>query len=76
MCAMCALVASAGATGVRSWLQAHRGTWLTPARLRVATVAVFTLALLLATVAFSGSTKPEPRGAGHATRSAQASTER
>jgi hypothetical protein len=71
---MCALVASAGATGVRSWLQAHHGTWLTRERLRYATIAIFSVALLLATVGMSGSSKSQQPG--HAAAPVQASHSR
>jgi hypothetical protein len=54
------MAAAAGATGVRSWLQAQHVTWLTPARLRGATIALFVAALLVSTVGFSGSTPPPP----------------
>ncbi|MGI8921709.1 MAG: hypothetical protein ACR2HD_08600 [Solirubrobacteraceae bacterium] len=46
-----------GASGVRSWLQNHHLTWLTPRRLRVATIAVFVMAILVSSVGLSGSTK-------------------
>ncbi len=52
------MAAAAGATGARSWLQAHHVTWLTPARMRVATIALFVAAMLVSTVGFSGSSKP------------------
>jgi hypothetical protein len=52
MCMQCAATAAAAvgsASGIRAWLQRHAGAWLTPARLRVATIV-----LLLAAVAVSG----------------------
>ena len=55
MCAGCALTAMAGATGARAWLQAHHMTWLTPARMRAVTIAMFVIAILVSSVAFSGS---------------------
>jgi hypothetical protein len=61
MCAGCAMAAMAGATGVRSWLQAAHLTWLTPRRLRIATVTLFLVALLVSSVALSGTTKPPPQ---------------
>jgi hypothetical protein len=53
MCAQCmatATVAAAGATGVRAWLATRGWAWLTPGRLRRATVA-----LLIAGVAGAGT---------------------
>lgn len=55
MCAGCALAAMTGATGVRAWLQAHHLTWLTPTRLRKVTIALFAVAILVASVEISGS---------------------
>lgn len=52
-----------GASGARAWLQAHHLTWLTPARLRAATIALFAAAALVSTVGLSGSTKPPPASA-------------
>ncbi|HEY8867506.1 MAG TPA: hypothetical protein VIM22_11260 [Solirubrobacteraceae bacterium] len=49
------MAAMAGAAGVRAWLQAHHLTWLSEARLRRATIALFTVAILVSSVAFSGS---------------------
>jgi hypothetical protein len=62
------MAAAAGATGVRSWLQAQHLTWLTPKRLRAITVGLFVAALLVSTVGFSGSSKPplHHRSAAHA----------
>ena len=52
------MAAAAGATGVRTWLQAHHLTWLTPRRLRAATIALLAAALLVSSVGLSGSTPP------------------
>ena len=49
----------AGATGLRSWLQAKHLTWLTPKRLRAATIALFVAAFGISSVGLSGST-PAP----------------
>jgi hypothetical protein len=70
MCAGCAMAAAAGATGVRSWLQAHHLTWLTPARMHRVTIALMVVALAVSTIGFSGSTKPAHphRPAAHAAR--------
>jgi hypothetical protein len=61
MCAACAIAAAAGASGVRAWLQAHHLTWLTPMRMRVATIALLVAMLAVSSVAFSGTSKPDPR---------------
>jgi hypothetical protein len=57
----------AGATGTRAWLQAHHLTWLTPARMRAATIALFVVATLVSTVGLSGTTPPAKHSAAHAT---------
>jgi len=58
MCAACAMAAMAGATGARSWLQARHDTWLTPRRMKVATVSVFAAAAIGSTAGLKGSTPP------------------
>ena len=45
MCGACAMAAAAGPSGVRSWLHAHHLTWLTPRRMRAATIALVVVAL-------------------------------
>jgi hypothetical protein len=66
------MAALAGASGARSWLQAHHLGWLTPKRLRVATIALFVVATLVSSVGLSGSTKPQqPVAAHHATGQAR-----
>jgi len=70
MCAGCALAAMAGASGARSWLQAHHATWLTPRRMRAATVTIFVVAMLVSTVALKGSLAP-PSPSSQAVPSAQ-----
>jgi hypothetical protein len=55
MCAGCALAAMAGATGTRAWLQAHHLTWLTPGRMKAATVTLFIVAILVSSFGISGS---------------------
>jgi hypothetical protein len=52
------MAAMAGASGLRSWLQAHHLGWLTPQRLRVLTIAGFVVAMLGSSVTLSGSTAP------------------
>jgi hypothetical protein len=48
----------AGATGARSWLQAHHFGWLAPRRMKAATIALFAVATLVASIGLSGSTAP------------------
>jgi hypothetical protein len=60
------MAAAAGASGVRSWLQAHHLTWLTPRRMRAATVGLFAAATLVSSVGLNGSTKPAEPAAHHA----------
>ena len=52
------MAAMAGASGARSWLQAHHETWLTERRLKAATAGIFVAATLGSTVALQGSTPP------------------
>ena len=51
------MVAATGATGLRAWLRAHLPYWMTPKRLRVVTVTLFTVALLGSSVTLNGSTR-------------------
>jgi hypothetical protein len=55
------MTAFAGATGARAWLQAHHLTWLTPQRMRIATIALFVAAMLVSSVGLSGSTHAATR---------------
>lgn len=59
MCAQCmatAAAATAGATGLRAWLATRSWSWVTPRRLRRATVAVMVAALVVAaTMSGTGS---------------------
>jgi hypothetical protein len=64
MCVGCVMAAAAGASGTRSWLQARHLTWLTPKRLRAATIALFVAAFGISSVGLSGSTPP-PHHAAH-----------
>jgi len=57
------MAATAGASGVRAWLQAQHLTWLTPRRMRVVTVALLVAAFAISSVGISSSTPP-PRHAG------------
>jgi hypothetical protein len=62
------MAAAAGATGARSWLQARHRTWLTPRRMRAATIALCVAAFGVSAVGLSGSTphhaKPPPIATG------------
>jgi hypothetical protein len=49
------MAAMAGASGARTWLQAQHASWLTPARMRVATVGVFAAAAIGSSLTLSGS---------------------
>jgi hypothetical protein len=52
------MAAMAGASGARVWLQARHETWLTPRRMKVATVSVFAAATIGSTVGLKGSAPP------------------
>jgi hypothetical protein len=58
MCAGCIMAATAGASGVRAWLQARHLTWLTPRRMRAVTLALLVAAVAISSVGISGSTPP------------------
>jgi hypothetical protein len=47
------MAAMAGASGARSWLQSV--PWLTPARLKALTIALFVVAFAVSSVMLSGS---------------------
>jgi hypothetical protein len=49
-----------GASATRSWLQAQHITWLTPQRMKVATVALFTAAAIGSSATLGGSSAPQP----------------
>jgi hypothetical protein len=49
------MAAAAGASGVRSWLQTRHMTWLTPKRLRAATLMLFVAAFGVSSFGLSGS---------------------
>ena len=69
-CMLNAMAASAGATGARSWLGHKRFTWLTPGRLRFATILLVTAALVASATLVSGSSSGRPHASGHATAAA------
>ncbi len=58
MCAQCmaaAATAAAGATGIRAWLATRGWAWVTPTRLRHATIGLLVVALgAAATLSGSG----------------------
>jgi hypothetical protein len=58
MCAQCAMLAASAATGARSWLAAGGFRWITPARLKAATIMLIALAVVGGSLRFSGSTPP------------------
>jgi hypothetical protein len=60
------MAAAAGASGVRSWLQTRHMTWLTPRRLRAATVVIMVVAFAVSSVGLGGSDKPPQPRANHA----------
>jgi hypothetical protein len=61
------MAAATGATGARTWLQNSHATWLTPRRMRVATIGVMGAAFAVSTVGLSGSTPNTHPVAAHAT---------
>jgi hypothetical protein len=52
------MAAAAGATGARTWLQNIHYTWMTPKRLKRATIALMAAAAVVSTVGINGSTPP------------------
>lgn len=62
------MAATAGASGVRAWLQAQHLTWLTPQRLRAVTIGLVIAAFSVSSIAISGSTPPPAHHALAATR--------
>jgi len=67
MCAGCVMAAAAGASGARSWLAARHLTWLTPARMKRATLALFVVAFGFSSVTLGGSSAAtQARGTAHA----------
>jgi hypothetical protein len=58
MCAQCmmgATIAAAGATGTRAWLAGKSFRWMTPSRLRRATVFLVAVGFVISAVGFHGS---------------------
>jgi hypothetical protein len=61
----CAMAAATGATGARTWLQNSHATWLTPRRMKVATIGVVGAAFAVSTVGLSGSTPSHHQTTAH-----------
>ena len=60
MCSACMIAATAGASGVRAWLQTRHFAWLTPRRMRALTITLVVAALAVSSVAFSSSSTDAP----------------
>jgi hypothetical protein len=73
MCAGCVMAATAGASGVRAWLQAQHRTWLTPRVMRVVTVGLLLGAVAISSVGLQGSTPAPKTPANHVAPSAPSS---
>jgi hypothetical protein len=58
MCAACVMAATAGASGVRAWLQTRHLTWLTPKRMKAVTIGLVVVAFAISSVGISSSTPP------------------
>jgi len=52
---MGAMTATASASGIRAWLGNRGWTWMTPKRLRFATLALIATALVVSALSFGGS---------------------
>jgi hypothetical protein len=52
------MAATAGASGVRAWLQTRHLTWLTPKRMKAVTIALVVAAFAISSVGISSSTPP------------------
>ena len=61
MCVQCAIGATSaaaavgGASGIRAWLGARGFAWMTPGRMRVATIALLAMGVIGASVGVSGA---------------------
>jgi hypothetical protein len=60
------MAAASAATGFRSWMQTHPVPWLTPKRMRRATIAAMVAAGLVSTIGMSGSGTTASASTGHA----------
>jgi hypothetical protein len=54
-CAAAATTAVGAASGIRVWLKLKAGAWLTPKRMRFATISLLTLAVLGSGIALGGT---------------------
>jgi hypothetical protein len=54
-CAATAAAAVGSASGIRAWLRAHGGSWLTPGRMRAVTVGLLVLAVAVSGLGLGGS---------------------
>lgn len=54
-CAATATVAVGSASGIRAWLKMHAGSWLTPARMKLVTIALLSLAVVASGIGLGGS---------------------
>lgn len=60
MCMQCmatAMTSGAAVTGARSWLATRNYSWLTPLRLKRATICLFAAALVASSLLVSGSSQ-------------------
>jgi hypothetical protein len=55
MGATTAAAAVGGAAGVRAWLATKRGAWMTPRRMRLATIALLAVSLVGSSLGLSGT---------------------
>jgi hypothetical protein len=60
-CMMTAMGATAGATGIRSFVAAKHFSWMTPRRLKALTVVLLSAALLVSAMLVSGSSAKPSR---------------
>jgi hypothetical protein len=67
-----AMSSMAAASGTRAWLGNKRMRWLTPKRLRTATIALFSAALIASALLMSGSSARPVAQQPHATAGATA----
>jgi hypothetical protein len=73
MCMQCmatAMTTGAAVTGARSWLATRNYRWLTPQRLKRATVCLFAAGLIASALLVSGSGAPPAKAHAAATPSA------
>jgi hypothetical protein len=54
-CAATATVAVGSATGIRAWVRARGGPWLTPGRMRAITICLLTLAVIVSGIGLGGT---------------------